>query len=149
MLAHRLRRWHNIKTTLAQRLVIAGHAVNNYLAVVHNNFPLHNFVVFLFQYFYSIKDISIGGRCVCNGHASVCDKADPADAAKLLCRCQHNTCGSQCETCCPGYVQKPWKPATLDGSNECERTLSLQQKNNTVKLCEMTMPTGYTALLRR
>lgn len=27
---------------------------------------------FLFQYFYSIKDISIGGQCICYGHASVC-----------------------------------------------------------------------------
>lgn len=25
------------------------------------------------RYFYSIKDISIGGRCVCNGHADACD----------------------------------------------------------------------------
>lgn len=31
------------------------------------------------QYFYSIKDISIGGRCVCHGHADVCDAPDPTD----------------------------------------------------------------------
>lgn len=31
------------------------------------------------QYYYSIKDISIGGRCVCHGHADVCDAKDPAD----------------------------------------------------------------------
>lgn len=31
------------------------------------------------QYYYSIKDISIGGRCVCHGHADVCDAQDPAD----------------------------------------------------------------------
>lgn len=24
------------------------------------------------RYFYSIKDINIGGRCVCNGHAASC-----------------------------------------------------------------------------
>ena len=73
------------------------------------------------RYFYSIKDISIGGRCVCNGHAEVCDKTEPGDTyRRLLCRCRHNTCGAQCETCCPGYVQKPWQPATLYDSNECE-----------------------------
>lgn len=31
------------------------------------------------QYYYSIKDISIGGRCVCHGHADVCDAQDPMD----------------------------------------------------------------------
>lgn len=31
------------------------------------------------QYYYSIKDISIGGRCVCHGHADVCDAKDPSD----------------------------------------------------------------------
>lgn len=31
------------------------------------------------QYYYSIKDISVGGRCVCHGHADVCDAKDPAD----------------------------------------------------------------------
>ncbi|ELT98554.1 hypothetical protein CAPTEDRAFT_83551, partial [Capitella teleta] len=72
------------------------------------------------RYYYSIKDISIGGRCVCNGHASVCDKTDPFDQYKLLCRCQHNTCGDQCQSCCPGFVQKPWQPATLSDRNECE-----------------------------
>lgn len=28
------------------------------------------------RYFYSIKDISIGGRCVCNGHADDCETGD-------------------------------------------------------------------------
>jgi hypothetical protein len=31
------------------------------------------------QYYYSLKDISIGGRCVCHGHADVCDAKDPSD----------------------------------------------------------------------
>ncbi|CAO2577350.1 Laminin subunit alpha-5 [Lemmus lemmus] len=31
------------------------------------------------RYYYSIKDISIGGRCVCHGHADVCDAKDPSD----------------------------------------------------------------------
>ncbi|XP_014673412.1 PREDICTED: laminin subunit alpha-like [Priapulus caudatus] len=72
------------------------------------------------RYFYSIKDISIGGRCVCNGHANVCDKTDPRDPYKLLCRCQHNTCGAQCDTCCTDYVQKKWRRATEEDSYVCE-----------------------------
>lgn len=35
-----------------------------------------------FQYYYSIKDISIGGRCVCNGHAEACNAKDPNDPYK-------------------------------------------------------------------
>lgn len=31
------------------------------------------------QYYYSIKDISVGGRCVCHGHADACDAQDPTD----------------------------------------------------------------------
>ncbi|XP_047502805.1 laminin subunit alpha-like isoform X1 [Penaeus chinensis] len=72
------------------------------------------------RYFYSIKDISIGGRCVCNGHADVCDITDPNDLYKLQCRCQHNTCGSQCETCCPGFIQKKWRPAGYQDGFVCE-----------------------------
>ncbi|KAM6455807.1 laminin subunit alpha-5 isoform 2-T2 [Liasis olivaceus] len=72
------------------------------------------------RYYYSIKDISIGGRCVCHGHADVCDAKDPADPYRLQCDCQHNTCGGSCDHCCPGFNQLPWKPATTDSANECE-----------------------------
>ncbi|XP_043921292.1 laminin subunit alpha-3 isoform X3 [Protopterus annectens] len=73
------------------------------------------------RYYYSIKDISVGGRCVCHGHAEVCDSMDPANPYRLHCNCQHNTCGEFCERCCPGYNQKPWRPATINSANECER----------------------------
>uniref|UniRef100_A0A8C8SHJ6 Laminin subunit alpha 3 n=1 Tax=Pelusios castaneus TaxID=367368 RepID=A0A8C8SHJ6_9SAUR len=69
------------------------------------------------RYYYSIKDISIGGRCVCNGHAEVCN----AKSVNLFqCECQHNTCGETCDRCCPGYNQKQWQPATANSANECE-----------------------------
>ena len=76
---------------------------------------------FCFQYFYSIKDISIGGRCVCNGHAEACDLTNPNEPQKLQCQCVHNTCGTSCEYCCPGFVAKPWRPATQYSDNACER----------------------------
>ncbi|XP_029467612.1 laminin subunit alpha-5 isoform X2 [Rhinatrema bivittatum] len=72
------------------------------------------------RYYYSIKDISIGGRCVCHGHADACDARDPIDPFRLHCDCQHNTCGGSCDSCCPGFNQLPWKPATADSANECE-----------------------------
>uniref|UniRef100_A0A3Q3M3K7 Laminin subunit alpha 3 n=1 Tax=Mastacembelus armatus TaxID=205130 RepID=A0A3Q3M3K7_9TELE len=64
------------------------------------------------RYYYSIKDISIGGRCVCHGHAQEC--------GGLQCECQHNTCGESCDRCCPGFNQKPWRAATIDNPNECQ-----------------------------
>uniref|UniRef100_A0A8C7L2V4 Laminin, alpha 1 n=1 Tax=Oncorhynchus kisutch TaxID=8019 RepID=A0A8C7L2V4_ONCKI len=67
------------------------------------------------RYYYSIKDISVGGMCICYGHAQSCPW-DPV-AKKLQCVCEHNTCGESCNECCPGYHQEPWQPGTL--SNEC------------------------------
>uniref|UniRef100_A0A493TP70 Laminin subunit alpha 3 n=1 Tax=Anas platyrhynchos platyrhynchos TaxID=8840 RepID=A0A493TP70_ANAPP len=64
------------------------------------------------RYYYSIKDISVGGRCVCHGHAEVCNAKS--------CECQHNTCGETCDRCCPGYNQKQWQPATAGNTNICE-----------------------------
>ncbi|XP_028849375.1 laminin subunit alpha-5 isoform X2 [Denticeps clupeoides] len=72
------------------------------------------------RYYYSIKDISIGGRCVCNGHAEACNAQDPNDPFKLQCDCKHNTCGPSCDRCCSGFNQLPWQPATTDSANECE-----------------------------
>ncbi|XP_074594778.1 laminin subunit alpha [Brevipalpus obovatus] len=76
------------------------------------------------RYYYSVRNINIGGRCVCNGHASVCEYAkDPKRVGSpvLVCECSHFTEGDQCERCIPGYVQKKWKPATVDNPNECEK----------------------------
>ncbi|BFY99968.1 hypothetical protein BsWGS_03008 [Bradybaena similaris] len=71
------------------------------------------------RYYYSIKDISIGGRCVCNGHASSCDFRNPA-TSRLICICEHNTCGEMCEMCCPGFLQKKWRRALVDQPFVCE-----------------------------
>uniref|UniRef100_A0A670YJF6 Laminin subunit alpha-1 n=1 Tax=Pseudonaja textilis TaxID=8673 RepID=A0A670YJF6_PSETE len=71
------------------------------------------------RYYYSIKDISIGGMCICYGHARSC----PLDkhTEKLQCQCEHNTCGENCNECCPGYHQAPWRPGTISAGNKCER----------------------------
>ncbi|XP_037946379.1 laminin subunit alpha-like [Teleopsis dalmanni] len=73
------------------------------------------------RYFYSIKDISIGGRCMCNGHADTCDVKDHKSPVRILaCRCQHHTCGIQCNECCPGFEQKKWRQNTNARPFECE-----------------------------
>ncbi|KAM8811022.1 laminin subunit alpha-3 [Eudromia elegans] len=71
------------------------------------------------RYYYSIKDISVGGRCVCHGHAEVCE-AKRENQYQFQCECQHNTCGETCNRCCPGYNQKRWQPATAGNMNICE-----------------------------
>ncbi|XP_044224545.1 laminin subunit alpha-3-like isoform X2 [Thunnus albacares] len=73
------------------------------------------------RYYYSIKDISVGGRCVCHGHAQMCGGSrDTDNPSRLQCECQHNTCGDSCDRCCPGFNQKPWRAATFDSPNECQ-----------------------------
>uniref|UniRef100_A0A672U270 Laminin subunit alpha 3 n=1 Tax=Strigops habroptila TaxID=2489341 RepID=A0A672U270_STRHB len=71
------------------------------------------------RYYYSIKDISIGGRCLCHGHAEVCN-AKIFPFCRFQCECQHNTCGETCDRCCSGYNQKQWQPATAGSTNICE-----------------------------
>ncbi|XP_062260014.1 laminin subunit alpha-3-like [Platichthys flesus] len=73
------------------------------------------------RYYYSVKDISIGGRCVCHGHAQVCGGGrNPDKPDRLQCDCKHNTCGESCDRCCPGFNQKPWRAATVSSPNECQ-----------------------------
>uniref|UniRef100_A0A8C9VHE8 Laminin A chain n=1 Tax=Scleropages formosus TaxID=113540 RepID=A0A8C9VHE8_SCLFO len=71
------------------------------------------------RYYYSIKDISVGGMCICYGHAKSCPW-DPV-TKKLRCICEHNTCGENCRECCPGYHQEPWQPGTRSDGNTCEK----------------------------
>ncbi|GAA6110904.1 laminin subunit alpha-2, partial [Tachysurus ichikawai] len=71
------------------------------------------------SYYYSIKDISVGGMCICYGHAKAC----PLNilTKKLSCECEHNTCGESCDQCCPGYNQKPWMAGTFLTRHVCEK----------------------------
>ncbi|XP_056219655.1 laminin subunit alpha-1 [Seriola aureovittata] len=71
------------------------------------------------RYYYSIKDISVGGMCICYGHAQSCP-LDPV-TKKLQCVCEHNTCGESCNKCCTGYHQQPWQPGTVSEGNTCEK----------------------------
>ncbi|XP_067126672.1 LOW QUALITY PROTEIN: laminin subunit alpha lam-3-like [Centruroides vittatus] len=70
------------------------------------------------RYFYSIKDISIGGQCVCYGHARDC--LTDSSSGKQQCKCEHNTCGENCDFCCPLYNQKPWRAGNTTDGAVCE-----------------------------
>ncbi|XP_058469730.1 laminin subunit alpha-2 isoform X2 [Solea solea] len=71
------------------------------------------------RYYYSIKDISVGGMCICYGHAKAC----PLNTAtkKFSCECEHHTCGESCDRCCPGYHQQPWMAGTFLTRHMCEQ----------------------------
>ncbi|ETE68256.1 Laminin subunit gamma-3, partial [Ophiophagus hannah] len=68
------------------------------------------------SYYYAISDFSVGGRCKCNGHASECI---PNEDDQLVCLCQHNTTGVDCEICQPFYQDRPWARGTAESANEC------------------------------
>ncbi|XP_051174494.1 laminin subunit alpha-1 isoform X1 [Leptopilina boulardi] len=69
--------------------------------------------------FYSIKEINIGGRCICSGHASRCRYN--VHHGHQDCECERHTCGEQCEKCCPMYNQIAWKSGTSGKGFHCEK----------------------------
>jgi len=70
-------------------------------------------------YHYAVSDLSVGGRCKCNGHASKCIPSGPG--ASLVCDCKHNTAGRDCDRCKPFHFDRPWARATVRDPNECKR----------------------------
>ncbi|CAD5206351.1 unnamed protein product [Bursaphelenchus okinawaensis] len=70
------------------------------------------------RYFYSISDISIGGQCICSGHAKSCA---PGAQGQFRCECVHNTCGDNCDRCCPLFNQLPFKKGTHNEPHVCEK----------------------------
>ncbi|CAH8873777.1 unnamed protein product [Trichobilharzia szidati] len=87
---------------------------------------------------FAFSDLSVGGRCKCNGHSNRCvrdkitDTTSPAVNNKdnngqvkshwgpLRCDCHHNTEGTDCERCSPGYLDRPWARGTSESANECK-----------------------------
>lgn len=68
--------------------------------------------------FYSLKQLRVSARLDCNGHAdrSVESTSEAAGAdTRMQCICQHNTCGLQCEQCCPLFQDRPFSQG-----GECE-----------------------------
>lgn len=61
------------------------------------------------SYWYALSDVSISGRCECNGHSSSCVKDTNGH---YHCICAHNTTGIDCQTCLPSHNDLPWQPAT-------------------------------------
>ena len=58
--------------------------------------------------YYGLRDISLSGSCVCNGHAEVC-----GPETNFLCQCLHGTSGDSCDACQPLLNNQPWAPSSL------------------------------------
>ncbi|KAL5261219.1 hypothetical protein ACHWQZ_G007057 [Mnemiopsis leidyi] len=68
---------------------------------------------------YGINNLKIFGRCICNGHGSECTLL----GTEYHCTCQGNTCGPNCDSCCPKYNAFPWKAANSSSPNPCTECL--------------------------
>nr|VZI27741.1 unnamed protein product [Spirometra erinaceieuropaei] len=76
----------------------------------------------LLTYYFAVRKLTVGGRCVCNGHGKDCQPISGSGVNhKLICVCDpsHHTAGDNCEMCAPGYRDRPWSPATPDNPNPC------------------------------
>lgn len=67
--------------------------------------------VFVFQYYYSIKDISVGGMCICYGHAKACPLI-PNTKVSLIFILKHFSNQTFYYVCCLHW-QHPHKTRTL------------------------------------
>uniref|UniRef100_A0A915EV46 Uncharacterized protein n=1 Tax=Ditylenchus dipsaci TaxID=166011 RepID=A0A915EV46_9BILA len=95
----------NVRIVLLKPKTLQGHLMDLHGDDTHHP---HADATVTRRYFYGIKEVLMGGRCVCNGHADSCDVLDVSRPRTWLCRCEHNTCGDSCERCCSGFEQKKW-----------------------------------------
>ena len=72
------------------------------------------------SYYFAIIDLTVGGRCKCNGHGASCKNYQQPDGRlELRCVCEHNTAGVDCMECRPLFNNRPWARATEDSANQC------------------------------
>ncbi|KAL7667971.1 hypothetical protein ACOME3_008693 [Neoechinorhynchus agilis] len=81
----------------------------------------------------SLSDLSLGGRCKCNGHASICTEDRQG---KMICLCGHHTAGRDCERCDPMYQDAPW---SLASTTEPKISCRPCQCNNHAVRCEFNV----------
>uniref|UniRef100_A0A5K3FHX5 Laminin subunit alpha-1 n=1 Tax=Mesocestoides corti TaxID=53468 RepID=A0A5K3FHX5_MESCO len=91
------------------------------------------------RYYYSIRNIKIGGKCVCNSHANTCGRQIIDGVPRAVCDCQHNTCGYTCEKCCPLFNQQPWRPGAVCEECNCHGKADSCVYNQTVANLQLSL----------
>ncbi|KAH8857570.1 Laminin subunit alpha-1 [Schistosoma japonicum] len=91
------------------------------------------------RYYYSIRTIKVGGKCVCNSHASRCEQKVIDGVPRAVCDCQHNTCGNNCEKCCRLFNQQPWRPGRICEECNCNQKADECIYNQTVANLRLSM----------
>jgi laminin alpha 1/2 len=71
--------------------------------------------------YYSIQSLNVIGRCYCSGHAAKCRELPEDGDKRPQCECMHNTCGKNCDKCCPLFNQRPFRVGTPQKENQCEK----------------------------
>ncbi len=95
--------FYEFSTATNIRLILDGHYMSDTLNESY--------------YYYAIEDLSIVGKCQCNGHANTCTKETNDE---WICGCQHNTAGAMCETCQDLYNDLKWDVAIGTQPFECK-----------------------------
>ena len=70
--------------------------------------------------------------CKCNGHSNRCiipPNNYQNGQRRLVCQCEHNTDGFDCEKCLPFYNDQPWRRATTKNAYACQRKYHLIHKS--------------------
>ncbi|VDM31174.1 unnamed protein product [Hydatigera taeniaeformis] len=91
------------------------------------------------RYYYSIRNIKIGGKCICNSHANTCGRKIIDGVPRAVCDCQHNTCGYTCERCCPLFNQQPWRPGAMCEECNCHGKADSCVYNQTVANLQLSL----------
>ncbi|KAG8443758.1 hypothetical protein GDO86_009077 [Hymenochirus boettgeri] len=69
--------------------------------------------------YYGISEITISGRCHCNGHAEVCDRS--VTPYRCLCNMNSHTDGNNCDRCLPLFNDKAFRQGDQVSANNCRR----------------------------
>lgn len=93
---------------------------------------------------YAMSDLTVGGRCKCNGHASRCIHSKEG---KLQCDCRHNTAGRDCEKCATLHYDRPWARATQSDANPCQREYSQTLSLSLPLPLPLPVPLSHTHIL--
>lgn len=75
-----------------------------------------SFAILQREQYFAVSEITLRGRCACNGHASSATVVEDS----CSCVCQHGTAGQYCEECAAGSQFSLWRRALPDCPFVCQ-----------------------------